>query len=140
MEKNNKVRVLVQLAQELQEKHAMLNSWRKAAAACGVFTNDGQPDPGLALRIATKGYDPRRSETRMRLGLPPICIACGQKVKRVRHVPAWLNEAVANLQKLEAAADPKPDEYRVYGRGGKRAVNSQPFTPICHKKQSPLFN
>ena len=70
--KNSNTRELVQLAQELREKHAELNSWPKASIACDVLTSDGRPDPALALRIATKSYEPRRQETRTRLGLAPI--------------------------------------------------------------------
>ena len=118
--KNSKTRELAQVAQELLNKHAELNSWRKAAKSCGVITAGGRPNPGLALRIATKGYDPKRQETRDRLGLPPICVTCGQKVKYVRHIPSWLEEAVGNLLQLEAAANPPPEQTRVYARGGKR--------------------
>jgi hypothetical protein len=123
-----RTRPLDRLSRQLQEKHAKLASWRKVAIACKVLTTDGRPDPALAQRIATKGYEPRRSETRIRLGLPPICIACGQHVKRVRHIPAWLEEAVQNLQRLEAAAEPTKDQYRVYARGGKRVkyIGSSP--------------
>ena len=130
MAKNSSTRELVQLAQELREKHVLLNSWPKTSIACKVLTKDSRPDPALAQRIATKGYDPKRPETRQRLGLPPTCIACGQKVKRVRHVPAWLAEAVRNLRQLEAAANLPPDEYRVYARGGKRVRGAVPFAPL----------
>jgi hypothetical protein len=122
-----KKRMLVQLVQELREKHIELSSWLQTSVACGVLTEDGRPNPGLAERIALQGYKPARSETRERLGLPPICISCGQKVKYARHLPAWLTEAVKNLRRLEAAANPAPDRIRVYrlgaayGRGGKRA-------------------
>ena len=130
MAKKDKNRVLVQLALELRENHAVLNSWPKASVACGVLTEDGRPDPGLAHRIAIHGYDPKREETRIRLGLPPICVTCGRKVKRVRHVPAWLEEAVKNLQHLEAAANVPLEEKRVYARGGKRVIGARPFTPF----------
>jgi hypothetical protein len=123
-----KTRTLDRLAQDLREKHAKLNSWPKTSVACKVLTSDGRPDPSLAQRIATKGYDPRRPETRQRLGLPPTCITCGQKVKWVRHVPAWLEEAVKNLQQLETKANVPPEEQRVYARGGKRVYGARPFT------------
>jgi hypothetical protein len=111
---------LTQLAENLRQKHAETNSWRKTAKDCLVLTKGNRPNPGLAQRIAVHGYDPARPETRERLSLPPICIACGKKVKRVRHIPAWLDEAVKNLRRLEAAANVPPDVYRVYARGGKR--------------------
>lgn len=124
-----KTRTLGQLVKNLQEKHAELNSWPKTSVACDVLTEDGRPDPALAQRIATKGYDPKRPETRQRLGLPEACITCGQKVKRVRHVPAWLDEAVKNLRELEAKTDHAPQPIWVYGRGGKRIRYVDPGKP-----------
>jgi hypothetical protein len=119
-----------ELAVQLRQKYEKLSSWRQVAIACNVLTEDGRPDPALADRIATKGYDPKRQETRERLGLDPVCFTCGQKVKRVRHVPAWLVEAMANLKKLEQEKGPKKDAYRVYARGGKRVHVARPETPI----------
>jgi hypothetical protein len=78
---------------------------------------------------------------RSALGLPifllaPACHYCGyvhiakrcpeqrtaKRVSRPRHVPAWLDEAIENLRRLEAAANPPTDTYRVYGRGGRRVI------------------
>jgi hypothetical protein len=59
---------------------------------------------------------------RAALRLPPICITCGQKVIRIRHVPDWVNQVVENLQKLDAAAGQPIQEQRVYARGGKRVL------------------
>ena len=123
-------RTVDELAFQLRQKHEKIASWRMVAIACKVLTSDGRPDPSLADRIATKGYDPKRPDTRIRLGLPPICIVCGQKVKRVRQIPAWLLNALGNLQILEAIAAPKPDAYRVYARGVKRVKNAQPYVPL----------
>jgi hypothetical protein len=119
-----------ELAFRLRKKYKKMASWRHVANACNVLTPNGQPNPALARRIATKGYDPRRPETRQRLGLPRVCFTCGQKVKRVRHVPAWLVEAVENLRKLEAQRGPKKDAYRVYARGGKRVKEARPYVPF----------
>jgi hypothetical protein len=99
-----KTRPLSRLVQELRENHAQSHSWRKASMVSKVLTVDGRPDPGLAQRIAEQGYDPKRDDTRARLGLPPTCIVCGRKVKRVRHIPPWLEEAVENLRQLEIKA------------------------------------
>ena len=115
-----KTRTLDQLTRQLQKKYTGIASWRTVAVACKVLTADGRPNPGLAQRIAKKGYEPKRFETRIRLGLAPICVTCGQKVKRVRHVPTWLDEAVANLQKLEAEANVPLEEKRIYSRGKAR--------------------
>jgi hypothetical protein len=135
-----KTRTLDQLAQKLRQKHAELSSWPKTSVACKVLTADGRPDPALALRIATKGYEPKRFETRLRLGLPPICVTCGQRFKRVRHVPAWLDEAVANLQKLEAEANIPLEENRVYSRAGKRVLAARDLPAFESNSQSPLLS
>lgn len=121
------MRSLDRLAADLLAQHEILKSWRKAAQACDVLLKSGKPDPGLAQRIALHSYNPRRPETRSRLGLAPVCTNCGQKVKparivkvpRIRTVPAWVNQAVENLKKLEAEAQQK-GEIRIYSRGGKR--------------------
>jgi hypothetical protein len=116
-----KTRPIDQLVAELRENHAQSGSWRVTAQLCGVVTAAGRPDPGMAYRIAKHGYVPARLETRRRLHLPPVCVKCGQKVKRERHVPAWLEVAVGNLARLEAGLGHQPAE-SVYARGGKRVV------------------
>jgi hypothetical protein len=141
--KNGNIRDLVQLAQELREKHVLLKSWRKAAVACNVLTADGRADPSLAQRIAERGYNPKRHGTRTRLGLPPVCVNCGQKVRRVRQVPAWLEEAVGNLRKLEEKADDgrlTMDDKRVYSRQGKRANITDEIPVFDLFFRSPLLN
>ena len=59
-----------------------------------IIKNDGQPDKGMAFRIAD-GYEPRRVDTRRRLGLSDRCPSCHQRTPRT--VPAWVDEAVNNL-------------------------------------------
>ncbi|MGA2490211.1 MAG: hypothetical protein ABSF99_08495, partial [Anaerolineales bacterium] len=75
--------------------------------------------------------EPGRPETRERLNLPQICLTCGRKVKSERHVPAWLSEAVDNLQRLEASANIARRASRVYGRGGKRVAVSSSGKEQC---------
>lgn len=110
------------LAEKLRQKYAELKSWRRVSTISGVLTPAGKPNPRLAQMIAG-GYEPRKLETRIRLGLPPACSACGRKARH--SPPAWLAEAVENLRRLEAAANPPLDPYRVYGRGGRRAKVAQ---------------
>ena len=80
-----------------------------------------------------KGKFPVNIEKRIRLKIPPICVSCGQKVRHVRQVPAWLNEAVKNLRKLEASvphgtdaddggSTPPRSEKRIYARTGRRVI------------------
>jgi hypothetical protein len=86
----------------------------------GVMDPHGMPSPGLAHLIAT-GREPG-VEVRKRLGWPPICPTCRQKIttKRHRHVSLLLEEMVRNLRALEEQAN-QPAGPRVYGRGGKPA-------------------
>jgi hypothetical protein len=125
-----KTRTLIHLARNLRQEHALTHSWRKSAQICGVLTSDGRPDPGLAQRIATQGYDPARIETRQRLGLPPVCVGCGRKVKGGRRVPAWVEEAVANLRRLEEQVQASEEANRVYARGGKRVQSARLSMPF----------
>lgn len=76
-----KTRQLSRLAEKLRYKHSTTGSWPKAARACKVLTPTGKPNPKLAAMIAN-GYNPKRPETRARLGLPAICPTCE------RHLPA----------------------------------------------------
>jgi hypothetical protein len=62
-------RTVERLSRQLKEQYQITPSWRDVARACNILTTDGRPDPALADRIATKGYDPKRQETRQRLGL-----------------------------------------------------------------------
>jgi len=67
-----------------------------------------------------KGKFPAGEEKRKALHIPPVCPVCYRILpKPPRQVPTWLVQAVANLQRLEAAAN-VPDAQRVYARGGKR--------------------
>jgi hypothetical protein len=116
---NGQVRTLDHLAASLRQIHAQGVGWREAALACRVLTKGGQGDPGLAFRIAEQGYDPRRPETRQRLGLPPVCIECGQKIKRVRMVSEWVDQATNHLIRLQENAG-NAGIIRIYAKGGKR--------------------
>jgi len=78
-----KTRQLSRLAEKLRCKHTTTGSWSKAAKACKVTTPDGRPNPKLAQLIAG-GYNPRRSETRARLGLPPVCPCCNRRITAPR--------------------------------------------------------
>jgi hypothetical protein len=96
-----KIRQIDQIAKKLRRKHRSTRSWNKSAVLCNVLTKDGRPDPAMAWRIAERGYEPKRLETRLRLGLSPHCNVCGQKVRQVRRVPPWVKKAMKNLLDLQ---------------------------------------
>jgi len=74
--------VLLRLAENLRNSHVLLGSWPKASRACNVLTPGGKPNPGLAQMIAEKDYEPKLLATRMRLGLPPVCPECHQRLPK----------------------------------------------------------
>jgi hypothetical protein len=131
---NSQVRTLSHLAKDLRTEHALLKSWRKAASACQVLTVEGKPDPGLAQRIALHGYEPRRVETRTRIGLEPVCTSCGQHIRQGRprndnalvedkiHGTGFgkLGDLVQLFKALEVGA--KPNQIRTYSRSGRRVI------------------
>ena len=80
----------------------------------------GKPITHADIERILQGKFPVGIEKRKALKIPPVCITCGQKVKYVRHIPAWLVEATANLAALEARTQPRPAPARVYTRAGKR--------------------
>ena len=129
-----KSRTLIRLAEKLRQKHAELNSWPQASIACGVLTKAGKSNPRLAQMIAA-GYDPRKPETRSRLGLPPRCTACSRRLPGwQRSLPAWLLEAVQNLVYLEKKTS-HPAQARVYARDGKRVKIPVRETSICDRRR-----
>ena len=91
-----------QLSEKLRSQYALCRSWPRTAKACKVITPEGRPNPRLAQMIAG-GYDPRKPETRRRLGLPPICHVCYRRIPMPRpKPPAWVTAAADMLQELEA--------------------------------------
>lgn len=131
---SSQVRTLSRLAENLRSEHALLKSWRKAAAACRVLTTEGKPDPGLAQRIALHGYEPVRTETRNRLGLPPVCPVCDRPIRQQRKSNenalvkdnihktgnGKLGELVRLFKSLEV--DAKPNQARTCSRKGRRVI------------------
>ena len=106
------------LAKNIQEARGVGAHWWDIANQLGVSGPDGNPSPGLAKRIAD-GYEPRKPETRTRLGLPPICPECHQKLPKparvVKFDPAQMDAVIAFLRAREK---PLP---RIYARGGNIA-------------------
>jgi len=111
------------LFEKLEARHKTDDeSLRKIARSYGKPITHG--DIGRILK--SRKY-PACPEKRLVLGLPPTCPVCYQRIPRPpRQIQPWVLEAMANLQRLETAANVAPDEHRVYAPGGKRAV----YAPI----------
>jgi hypothetical protein len=94
----------------------------------------GKPITHADIERILVGVFPIGAAKRLALHVAPVCAKCEQPLpKPKRVVPAWLEEAVANLQRLEAGAQPKADGYRVYARGGKRVRGARPYTARAEK-------
>jgi hypothetical protein len=82
-----------------------------------IVKEDGSPDPGMACQIVDRNYEPKLLTTRTRLGLPPICPECHQKLPKparvVKFDPAQMDAVVAFLREREKLLP------RIYARGGK---------------------
>jgi hypothetical protein len=103
------------LQSNLQQRHEARESLRAIAVSFGNPITHG--DIGRILQ----GVFPVGDKKRVVLDIPPVCPTCYQVLpKPPRQVPAWVEEAMQNLRKLEAAANVAPEKDRVYARGGKR--------------------
>jgi hypothetical protein len=63
-------------ARELLKLRRNNITWERAAKEVGIVKDNGDPDPGLAYKIAIEGYEPKGQEVRDRLGLKKICTSC----------------------------------------------------------------
>ena len=50
--------------------------WRVVCEKMGVLKSDGQPDTGMAYKIAYREHEPEDRVVRVRLGLRDICVKC----------------------------------------------------------------
>jgi hypothetical protein len=87
------------LARILRSSHKNTRSWPRTAADHGVLTPDGDPNPGLAFRIAMKGYEPKSLELRERLGLPAECATCHRRIRSKHPAPIKVNEILDEPQR-----------------------------------------
>jgi hypothetical protein len=105
------------LAENLRSQHALLNSWPKASVVCNVLTPDNRPNPKLAQAIAEYDYEPKKTSTRTRLGLTPICPVCYQHLPKPPRVTKFdQGEMDAVIKFLRAHEKPLQ---RTYNRKGK---------------------
>ena len=82
------------LAEKVRHKRSCGLSWPKIAKELKIFTPSGEPNPRLAQMIAN-GYEPKKPETRSRLGLPPICIICYRPIPKPKP-PITINQLLSN--------------------------------------------
>jgi hypothetical protein len=87
------------LAAKLRTEHTLTHSWPKESVKCKVLTPEGKPNPKLAQMIAN-GYEPKKIETRTRLGLPPVCSTCHQKVRKSRPDIAYIRSRREGLNEI----------------------------------------
>jgi hypothetical protein len=78
---NNQSTATRRLGTKLCQSYRKLHSWRAVAQQHAIFNEHGQVNPGLAENIAVRDYEPKRPETRRRLGLPEICPTCERRIR-----------------------------------------------------------
>jgi hypothetical protein len=81
-----KTRPTTQLARILASAVKKSN-FRKVAIEYQILTADRLPNPGMVKQLIN-GYEPRRPETRARLGLPAVCPQCNRRIPHVHPKPA----------------------------------------------------
>lgn len=105
----------------LASDYARLGTWKRVAAEIGVSA-------GMAQRVATTDYEPKRAKDRAAFGFPvmvpaPAC-ACGEVHLKKGHCPhaprpAKLAKFTAAIDWLAGRECLTPPAVRVYGRRGK---------------------
>jgi hypothetical protein len=127
-------RTTPQIRKALHSRRLKNKTWREKAEACNIFKANGDPDPGMAWRLANEpAYEPRDLTTRIRLGMSPICPTCHRRLPHTHPTlrrwidlpddelaaalanrrpitPAWVQQAADHLATLER---------RAYARRGK---------------------
>lgn len=91
------------LAKALREAYHQYHSWRETARRHAITTPSGQPNPGLAWRIAKQKYDPHSPALRERLCLPPIkqCPECHRTFKPKPAMKTWHHLDDLNKSEIE---------------------------------------
>ena len=72
------------LAERIRRARERGDIWEKICRDKKIYTPTGNPDTGLAYKIAFEGYEPSHRETRGRLGLRDICTACYRIFRKKR--------------------------------------------------------
>jgi len=68
--------------------------WRTVCLTCNILTEKGEPDTGLAYKIAYDEYEPGHA-VRLRLGMSDICTECHRPKRKpsvrakTKHVQPW---------------------------------------------------
>jgi hypothetical protein len=108
----------VQTAYTEQGVSAIVQAKKDAGKSLRAIASEyGKPVNHADIERILQGRFPHDHAKRKALGLPPICVACGQKVHRVRVMPGWVNQAADFL----AAHEDSRKNKRIYARGGRRA-------------------
>lgn len=86
------------LAEKIRQARERGDIWTKICIDNNLYTPptllkpNGEPDTGLAYKIAFEGYEPSHRETRDRLGLRDICVKC-YRAFRKKGTPRIVSEA-----------------------------------------------
>jgi len=120
-------KVSVQTVYTEQDASTLIHAKKDAGKSLRAIASEyGFPVNHADIERILQGKFPHSAAKRKALGLPPVCVSCGQRVKPARVVPGWVGQAVENLLLLEKSSttkdtkSTKENQDRVYSRGGKR--------------------
>lgn len=71
-----------------ERKKGGKRAWKDVCKLLNIMKKDGQPDTGLAYKIAYEGYEPLGRDLRKSLGLRDICTKCKRLFRVVTVKPA----------------------------------------------------
>lgn len=72
---SNQTKQTAQKAESIRRLRAKGWTWERTSIKLGILKENGDPDPGLAYKIA-EGYEPKGPAVRARLGLKALCLTC----------------------------------------------------------------
>lgn len=108
-------RWISRLARKLRSTHRKTKSWSLTARQHGIVTDDGQPNKGLAYRIAMQEYEPRGHATLIRIGAPCACDECKRNKIRTPKKRKFIDDMTEQelIQALHDRRDMGPVDPRI---------------------------
>lgn len=125
----------VQTVYTERDVSAIVQAEKAAGKSLRVIASEyGFPVNHADIERILQGHFPHNAAKRKALGLPPVCVSCGQRVRPARpgsdnalvkdniHGTGFgkLGDLVRNFNALEA--DARPDPVRTYSRQGRRVI------------------
>lgn len=110
----------VQTAYTERDVSAIVQAKKDARKSLRAIASEyGKPVNHMDIERILQGRFPHDAAKRKALGLPPICVSCGQRVKPARVVPGWVKAGAEFLKLREPLHRGDAENTRIYARGGR---------------------